>query len=364
MSRNIYIFAGGGTGGHIYPGLAVAEQLTRMSGESAVGFACSSSEIKKKIPEAQPYPVVPQPVRVLPRGVSQVIPFLGGWLHSAAQARAMINDLKPAAVLGLGGFAAAPIVRRAAAVGIRSAMLNPDAVPGRANRFLAGRVDTIFTQFESTAESFPRPARTKIRCVGCPVRGITKAENRAGALAHFALEADKKTLLVLGGSQGAATIDEAITALAGRMGNVGNSWQILHIAPGEKAFPASPQVHRIQYCDRMDLAYQGADLVLCRAGASTIAELVAAGLPAVLMPYPYGDGHQRFNALAHSSTSAAIVCEDAKNADENIRSLEKILLPLMSDSDRLAAMRQAAENINSTSAASDVAQWLLEPFVI
>ena len=114
----------------------------------------------------------------------------------------------------------------------------------------------------------------------------------------------------------------------------------------------------------MDLAYQGADLVLCRAGASTIAELAAAGLPAVLMPYPYGDGHQRFNARAHSSTSAAIVCEDAKNAAENIRSLEKILLPLMSDSDRLTSMRQAAENINSTSAASDIARWLLEPFII
>ncbi|MBL7132973.1 MAG: UDP-N-acetylglucosamine--N-acetylmuramyl-(pentapeptide) pyrophosphoryl-undecaprenol N-acetylglucosamine transferase [Phycisphaerae bacterium] len=366
MDSNVYIFAGGGTGGHVYPGLAVAEELTQLSPQARIVFACSQRAIDRRILDTLPHAVVPQPVRPLPRRAGDLWPFLRAWQRSSTQARAMIEDLRPAAVLGLGGFAAGPIVRQAAKAGVRTGLLNPDAVPGKANRVLARYADAIFTQFEATTEAFSDRLRSRIRIVGCPVCCAAAPGGRQEAIAHFGLESGRRTLLVLGGSTGAATINEAFAALAGEITHLETPWQVLHITGpaqivevGPEGEPAEPHVHTVEYCDRMDLAYAAADLALCRAGASTVAELTAIGTPAVFMPYPYhADQHQRLNAGAMCGAGAALICEDAKVATANAAALRQVLLALMQDSPRLARMKESIAGLGKPRAAHEIARWL------
>jgi len=369
MPDKIYIFAGGGTGGHLYPALAVAEELRRIQPAAKIVFACSQRPIDRRILDPLPYAVVAQPVRPLPHRPRDVPGFLWSWWRSSLLARDMMAELKPAAVLGLGGFAAGPVVCRAAGAGIAVGLLNPDAVPGKANRYLAARADVIFTQFPSTMESFPRKLHNRIRCVGCPIRASLTAADRLEAIGHFQLRPDRKTLLIFGGSLLAEVMGEALELLVDDLFPLAETWQILHIT-------ASPRATRIEaeltrrgltvrtqgYCDRMDLAYALADLVLARAGAVTVAELAATGRPAVLMPYPnHADQHQLLNAAALASAGAAIVCPDVRNAFLNAAALREHLLPVMRDDTRRIAMRQAAARAGKPAAARDVAMWLADP---
>lgn len=367
MTQPIYIFAGGGTGGHIYPGLAVAQELRRQEPAARIVFACSNRAIDKRILDAASYAVVVQPVLPLPRSPLAAWPFLKGWVGSLAQARRMIRDLKPAAVLGLGGFAAGPAVRQAVRAGVRAALLNPDAVPGKANQYLARRVGAIFTQFASTGACFAPKDQPKVRAVGCPIRSDLLQARREQAIAEFQLQPGMRTLLVLGGSLGAATINGAVAALAPDLAGLAQGWQLLHItgpASGADlaamASPAGMTVRRLEYCHRMDLAYAAADLAICRSGAVTVAELAVVGLPSVLMPYPWHkDQQQKLNAAELAAAGAAIVCEDAKDAAANAARLRQTLLPLMRDPTKLESMRQSAQKVGRPDAASQVAAWLL-----
>jgi len=364
MTRPIYIFAGGGTGGHLYPGLAVAEEVVRAQPEAQVVFACSDQEIDRHILKPQPYAFVPQPVRPLPRRPGAVWGFLRTYAPSALQARQMVADLRPVAVLGLGGFAAGPVLCRAAKRGIRTGLLNPDAVPGKANRLLARRVDAIFTQYTLTAERFAARVRPKVRVVGCPVRAAFATAARDQAVAHFGLRSDRRTLFVNGGSLGAASVNEAVAYLAGDLAALSDTWQIVHVT-GRSKLSAPPgafaglHVCRLEYCERMDLAYAVADLALSRAGASTTAELAATGTPAVLMPYPHhADQHQRLNASALADIGAAAVCDDAQDPVRNAEALRRVLLPILGQAKELERMRAAARRSHGPDAARRVARWL------
>ena len=368
MAREIYIFAGGGTGGHLYPGLAVASELHRARPEAGIVFACSDRAIDRRILDPLPHAVVPQAVRPLPRRPGDLWRFVRTWRRSKAQARRMIRDLAPAAVLGLGGFAAAPLVRAAARAGVATGLLNPAAVPGKANRYLARRADVIFTQFDATGDAFASSLVDRIRCIGCPVRRQLLGGDREAAVDALDLRGDLRTLLVLGGSQGAESINQAVSALAASdaLAELADRWQILHIAGPAKAFrPAdTPSARialtRLEYCDRMDLAYAAADLALCRGGASTVAELAATATPAVIVPYPFhGDRQQHLNAQTAVDAGAAVLCEDRKSASKNAAALRQMLVPILQDPARPRAMAAAAAAIGKPEAGHDVAVWML-----
>jgi len=340
LAGEIYIFAGGGTGGHLYPGLAVAEELSAIRPGAKIVFACSLRPIDRRVLEPEPYAIVGQPVRPMPRGLRGWTGFLWAWARSAAMAGDLIGDLRPGAVLGLGGFAAAPVVRRAARAGVPSALLNPDAVSGRANRLLARKADVIFTQFEQSRRSFPPATRSRVRCVGCPVRRAIGSADRDEALRHFSLRADRRTLLVNGGSLGAESINRALTALWGELADFAETWQVLHITGPAKTVSAGPggetpiHVRTIEYCRRMDLAYAAADLAVARAGAATVAELALAG------------------------AGAAIVCDDLGGLSANLRRWGDDLLELLGDPQRLEAMSRASSALARPGAAAAVAEWL------
>ena len=362
MSSPLFIFAGGGTGGHLYPGLAVAGELARISGGSRIVFACSNRAIDRSILDPLPYAVMPQPVLPLPNRPGKVFPFLAAWLSAKAQGRRMVADLRPRAVLGLGGFAAAPVVRAAAGANIPTALLNPDAVPGRANRYLARRVDAIFTQFEATAERFARAVREKIKPVGCPIRSGVASADRAEAVAHLGLDADRRTLLICGGSLGAESINLAISELLGGAlsAQIEDGWQVVHIT-GRSSAPAAadvPHVHRLAYCDRMDFALSACDLAVVRGGASTIAELTVTGTPAVVVPYPHHkDRQQVLNAQPLARAGAAVVCE--QSAEPLAGPLGETLAEILAHPRRLADMRAAADGLGKADAAGQVARWMI-----
>ncbi len=364
MSGPVFFFAGGGTGGHLYPGLAVAGEVQRLRPDATIVFACSSRDIDRRILDPLDYAVVPQPVRPMPRGLRGWGSFLLAWRRSALLAADMVRDLRPQAVLGLGGYAAAPLVRRASAKGIRAGMLNPDAVPGIANRLLARHTDAIFAQFASTADAFPARCRGKVRHTGCPVRRELLGASRDEALKHFDLDGARRTLLVFGASLGAASINMAVAALAGEMERFADSWQVLHVTGQSKidsvtAPGARLRVRTVDYCHRMDLAYAAADLALCRSGASTIAELTATGTPAVLMPYPHHrDRQQYLNAQQLVQAGAALVVDDRIEPAANVAQLRGTLLALMDDPARLAALHAAARAQPGQAAAGEIANWL------
>jgi len=363
-----YIFAGGGTGGHVYPGLAVAAELTRLRPDAKVVFACSRREIDRRILDPQPYAIVPQPVRPLPRRPWQVFSFARAWWASSRLARDLVRDLRPRAVLGLGGYAAGPVVKRAARRRIPTGLVNPDAVPGKANRYLAKYADVIFTQFEPTRRSFSPRLEGKVRCVGCPVRRALLGADRHEALRHFRLDPARKTLFVQGGSQGAANINQAVLALGGDLDELADTWQVLHVTgpgQGEQVFRQAADrrilVRALEFCDRMDLAYAAAALVLGRSGAGTVAELSATGTPAVLMPYPYhADQQQQQNAAPLAEAGAAMICQDERDAALNAEALRGTLIVILRDPARLSAMEQAAGGLARPDAAATIAAWLAE----
>lgn len=362
MGDPIYIFAGGGTGGHLYPGLAVAEELQRLDRDARIVFACSDRPIDRRILDPLDYGVVPQAVKAMPRDPLGWGSFAHGWAKARKQAKAMVRDLKPKAVLGLGGFAAAPVVREAARARIRVGMLSTDAVVGKANRYLSRHVDAVFTQFVMTAESYGTWARSRIHRVGCPIRGDIISGERSESLRHFGLKDDRKTLLIYGGSLGAASINEAIIALSYELKGFADKWQLLWFCgPGKAQEVDFGDMHAVvsEYCDRMDFAYAVADCVLCRSGASTVAELAITGTPSVLMPYPHhSDRQQWFNAAGLVEAGAAMTCEDTGKPEQNAENLRHTLLPLLRDLPGLASMAEATRVMARPDAGSEVANWL------
>jgi len=366
MGNPTYIIAGGGTGGHMYPGLAVADQISRNNPDAVVAFACSNRPIDLEILSSTDYISIPQPTLPFRRNPFKMPSFLLAWYKSLRLARRVLDDLKPVSVLGLGGFAAGAVVREAARKSIPVAIMNPDIIPGRANRYLAGRVDAIFTQFESTAGEFPPELRGKVRKTGCPTRPGLLEGDREEACRHFDLDPDCKTLIVFGGSILAESITDSLCMLADDMDEFAEEWQILAIV-GEKKLDFARQVFNnrsisatvLKYCYRMDLAYAVADLALTRGGAVTVAELTATATPAVIMPYPYHSDRQQYQNIAGLvKNGCARMVEDRCVPSINVEFLNETLVPLMRDRAALEGMKAAASKNAVSNAAEIIAGWM------
>jgi len=365
MSEPIYIFAGGGTGGHLVPALAVAERLTALEPEARIVFVCSDRNIDRRILSAEPYAFTPQPIRPMPRSVRGWGAFLQSCLASRSMARRMVRDLKPAAVFGLGGFAAVPIVAAASSAGVRCCLLSIDAIPGVANRHLAGKVEAIFAQFPAAVGGYGRHGG-KVSAVGCPVRpGLVDAD-RQEAKQALGLRADRRTLLVMAGSLGATSVNEGVAGLREDLDALAETWQVLHLTgPGKlddvRSAWAGAAIHHVpmEFCRRMDLAYAATDIALARAGAATVGELSATGTPAALMPYPHHrDRQQYLNAEPLVQAGSAVVIEDAVDASANAAVLRDELLPILGNPDRLTGMTMLAKSAARTDAADMIARWL------
>ena len=365
----IFAFAGGGTGGHLLPGLAVAESLRQQCPEAKVHFFVTCRPIDEKILQPTGYSFTRQWVEPFSLNPWGFLSFTYGLVSATYEAAGSLAVLRPAAILGMGGYAAAPICRIAKKVKIPVALLNPDAAPGRANRWLAGRAQKIFTQWDRTADLLSRRTKAQILVTGCPVRKEIFSATREDSLAKFQLDPDKKTLLVPGGSQGAMNVNLTLIQLLPQLNRFADHWQILHITgPGkldlvQQAYRQAGVKTRYKLVDftfDMPAALAAADLVLSRAGASSLAEFTARKLPALLMPYPYGrDQHQLANAQCLANTGSAVIVRDRCEPQANADAVGPVLLDLMTNQEKLTRMSAAYEPLFKPDSATEIAQQLL-----
>jgi UDP-N-acetylglucosamine--N-acetylmuramyl-(pentapeptide) pyrophosphoryl-undecaprenol N-acetylglucosamine transferase len=365
-SKTIF-FAGGGTGGHLYPGIAVADALVRKDPQVKAVFLCTMREIDRTILTAAGYEFIPQPIIPLVRSLGGLLQFSKGWRETREQNRKLRRQYRPAAVLGLGGYAETVAVRYLAARKIPAAILNPDVIPGRANQLCMKSVKLICCQFEETAQHVAAQHRSKIKVTGCPIRrGMLNLPPREEAAARLGLDPLLNTLVVTGASLGAMTVNEAVLSVMGSVKLQG--WQILHLTGKEhaavvrggyreKSIPAMV----IDFTPAMADVWAVANLTVCRAGASTIAELAACGVPSILLPYPFHkDMHQRANAKVLADVGAAVLLEDQKDGRKNAEVLKPVIQSLLYDAPRRAAMGAAALSKGRKDGADAVAEVVME----
>jgi len=356
--------AGGGTGGHLYPGLAIAEAIRRLAPQTAIAFSSTRREIDRKVLADCECPVTQidaRPFRLAPWTWPGLVMSL---VRSGTQSRRRLREFCPDVVVGLGGFGSYAPVRVGQKYGAATVVFNPDIVPGRANRRLARRADRVFCQFEETVAQLGDVARL----TGCPIRPSLFAHTRGDGLAAMGLDRDKRTILVTGASTGARTVNRAVVAML-RDHGLPEGWQVLHLTGHTDYDEAAAAYREIRtaavvwpYAEKMGLAYAAADLAIARAGASTIAELLAFGIPTVFMPYPFHrDQHQMQQARAVERIGAAVVVEDrpADLAGTSGR-LAGVVEMLLTDFPRVEAMRQRAGAAGRPHAAETIAREILE----
>jgi len=333
------IIAGGGTGGHIYPGLAMRDALRRIANVEAT-FVGAPGGAEEKILAAERLVLLPgRGLRgaTLTARVSAPL-----WLARAVwRGMAVVREVRPHAVIGTGGYASAAMVIAAVLLRIPCVLQEQNSVPGLVNRRLARFADAVLLSFAGSERYLPRRARWQV--VGNPLREMPRP-SRAEAARRFGLDPALATVLVVGGSRGARSLNAAAVAAAKRMLSSELVQFILltgsadHASVAE-ALGASPRVSVIPYLQEMYDAYTMADVAVARAGASSLFELAAFGVPTVFVPYPYAaDAHQARNAAALVERGAAVTVSDADLSGER---LEREVSALLADVDRRHAMRRA-----------------------
>lgn len=334
------LLAGGGTAGHVSPLLALADCLRRRNPEVKVTALGTETGLESRLVPERGYPLLTVPKVPLPRRPSGDLLRLPGNLRGAVAAAARaIRESRAQVVVGFGGYVSTPAYLAARRLGVPIVVHEQNARPGLANRVGARMTRHVATTFRST-----RLAHAT--AIGMPLRAevahLDREARRADGLAHFGLAEHWPTLLVTGGSLGAQRLNTTFEARAAELG--GRGIQVLHLTGAGKEFtprtdPAGPPYVVAAYADRMDLAYAAADLVVARAGANTVCELTAVGLPAVYVPLPIGNGEQRFNAADVVAAGGGLLVEDAAMTPGWV---DSELLPLLGDRDRVLAMGRAA----------------------
>ncbi|WP_138735188.1 undecaprenyldiphospho-muramoylpentapeptide beta-N-acetylglucosaminyltransferase [Modestobacter excelsi] len=356
------VLAGGGTGGHIEPMLALADALTRRSvAGTPPRITClgTARGMETRLVPARGYdlrliPPVPLPRKPTP----DLLRVPGRVWRAVADTRALLTELGADVVVGFGGYVALPAYLAARRAGVPVVVHEQNALPGLANRIGARVAARVAVTVPGTrlhgAVQVGMPLRTSIT-------GLDRPARRAEARAAFGLDADRPTLLVFGGSQGAASLNRVAAAAADALTAAGV--QVLH-ARGPKntdvTVPARPAGAApyvvVDYLERMDLAYAAADLALCRSGAVTVAELSAVGLPGAFVPLPIGNGEQRLNAVPVVEAGGGLLVDDAELTPAWVT---ERLVPLLTDPAALAALAADAAAVGTPDADERLADMVL-----
>ena len=361
------LLAGGGTGGHLYPGIAVAEALRTVAPHLIPVFLCTNRDIDRVILEPTGFRFIPQPIVPWKKSIAGTLRFARHFGETWDMVRKLLKDHRPAAVLGLGGYAAGLAVKVAAGKKIATALINPDVIPGEANRLLMRQATVVCCQFEQTANHVDGSQREKLRVTGCPIRSdIQQLPSRESAAARLGLDPMLNTLVVTGASLGAQTINEAVLTML--EGVTLRGWQLLHLSGREHAAAVragyrdlSTSAVVIDFTPAMADIWAVADLAISRSGASSCAELTACGVPSILFPYPFHtDMHQRANAQVLADAGAAILLDDEKDRKKNSEKLRSAVESLLYDADKRRAMSEAARSLGKPQAAFNVAQLITE----
>lgn len=317
MSLNRVIISGGGTGGHIFPAIAIADEIKRRNPSADILFVGAKGKMEMEKVPAAGYKIEGLTIAGLQRKLTFsnfLLPFK--IIKSLLRARSIIKNFKPQVVIGVGGYASGPTLKAATMLGIPTLVQEQNSFPGKTNKLLAKNVNTLCTAYEGLERFFPKE---KIRLTGNPVRFemVNIAGKRQEAFDFYQLDLAKKTILVIGGSLGARTLNQAMMEHYNLLqdNNVQVLWQC-----GKLYFDSlseqlngkeTDSIKMVQFIDRMDLAYAIADVIISRAGAISVSELCLIAKPIILVPSPnVSEDHQTKNAMALVDKNAALLVKD------------------------------------------------------
>ncbi len=370
MDRLRLLVTGGGTGGHISPGIAVIEALRmRSQGMRVLWVGVRGRREEDIVPRSQ------IPLRTIrlsglersikPTAILRNIGTAVNWitLLPILKARRIIQEFEPDFILGTGGYACAPVIIAARWLGVRCWLLEQNSVPGLTVRWLSRIVDGVGIAYENTRWMLPKNIR--IETVGNPISRSVLSTTHEEGIDEFNLDPFLKTLLVIGGSLGSETLNRAVRELLeiSSDGQAYAGWQILHSVGQHKYehymrnLRATPNYHPLPYIYRSDAALAAADLVLCRGGAMTLAEITARGVPSIIVPWPGAvRNHQYTNARTLADSGAAILYLDKEISGIKVAS---VLRELGDSPERLERMGKQSRLLGKPDAADRVANLIL-----
>jgi UDP-N-acetylglucosamine--N-acetylmuramyl-(pentapeptide) pyrophosphoryl-undecaprenol N-acetylglucosamine transferase len=378
------VFSGGGTGGHLFPGLAVAERLAAMVPRLRITFCGGGKPFERKYVTGAGFEYLTLPVRPLPRGAREAVAFVVENLAGYLAAGRFLREQRVAAVVGLGGYASVPMARAATRRRVPLVLMEQNVMPGRSTRWLAHRATLVCTAFDETGVGLR--CRCPVRATGNPVRaefdrlGATGFAS-AGLTATLAkpvaphagldlpppplvLRPPDRQLLVLGGSGGARSLNENVPRALYKIRPQLAGWQIVHQS-GESQFDSTRTLYAkldlaatvVPFLGDMPVALAASDLAVCRAGGTSLAELAAAGVPAVLLPYPHAtDDHQAANARHFAAGGGCVTIDEREVAGRLDDQLADMLCFLFANDDLRERMSAAMHELARPNAAEDVAE--------
>lgn len=350
-----YLFAGGGTAGHVNPLLATADRLREREPDAHILVLGTAEGLEARLVPERGYELVTVPRLPFPRRPdADALRFPGRWRAAVDRTRGILRDRQVDAVVGFGGYASAPAYAAARKERLPIAVHEQNARPGIANR-LAARWTRV------VGVTFPGTRLRGARVVGLPLRAeierLDRPAARAEGLRLFGLDPAKPLLLVTGGSTGARRLNESVAASITAL--LGTGWQVLHVTGSRSPVkdPGLEGYRILEYCDRMDLALAAADLAVSRAGATTVCELAAVGVPAVFVPYAVGNGEQVLNARGAVDAGGALLVADAAFTPEYVA---RVLPELLVDRARIADMAARMASVGVRDGADRMVGLVLE----
>jgi UDP-N-acetylglucosamine--N-acetylmuramyl-(pentapeptide) pyrophosphoryl-undecaprenol N-acetylglucosamine transferase len=357
MSNHRFIISGGGTGGHIFPALSIAEGLKQRFPDADILFVGALGKMEMEKVPAAGYSIVGLPVAGFHRGeIWRNLLFIPKLITSLWKARSVVRNFKPDCVIGVGGYASGPTLKMAARMGIPTLLQEQNSFAGVTNKMLGKKAGKICVAYQHMDRFFPKE---KIVFTGNPIRkgldGLVKKSEES--LKYFGLKAEQPVVLVVGGSLGARTLNNGIRSKLDliRSSGVQFLWQTgkIYYKDIHEELEKHPtgNVHGLEFIQRMDLAFEAADLVISRAGAGTISELCVAGMASILVPSPnVAEDHQTANARALADQGAALLIRDAEVGDR----LVEDALALVVDSQRLDELSVQIKKMGTPNATSDI----------
>lgn len=359
MNRSLtFLFAGGGTGGHLYPAIAIAEELQKLQPTARIVFAGTKKKIEARVVPQKGYEFYSIWISGFHRRLTiDNVLFPVKVFVSLIQSFFLIKKIKPHAVIGTGGYVCGPVLFVASWLGIPTLIHESNSFPGVTTRLLARKVNRVFVTFEVTKQWLKKTSSVEL--VGNPTRDALGTLTKYEACRALGFSESKKTLFAFGGSLGAQSINKVMPKIISwaTKYDVQVIWQT-----GESDWSASqgvqshPSVKIMKYVEHMDIAYAAADLIISRSGATTLAELTRIGKPAILVPYPHAAAnHQTLNAQAMVQAGAAVMITDTM--------LDELLLStvqqLLNNEQQLRTMSEQSKLLGKPDAGKEIAQKIL-----
>lgn len=357
------LISGGGTGGHIYPGISLACEIKGRDTNNDILFVGTERGLESKLIPREGFKIE----KIKAQGIKRKVCFenltaIVIFLVSLFQSYKIIKKYKPDVVIGTGGYVSGSVVLMAAILGIPTFIHEQNVIPGITNKFLSRITKATFLSFNQSKKYFNN--KVKLIFTGNPLRFKNVKQGRDKDYKKFNLDSSRKTILVLGGSKGAASINRAVLGGIDLIKEViKNDWQVLLISGQDDYDNIMKMVredHKIfsveSYLHDIEKAYSLADLIICRAGATTLAEIGAYGLPAILIPYPYAThNHQEVNARIFTREKAAMLILEKDLSDKK---LAQVLLDMLKDKNRLEMMARKSKELGNENSAKNIVEYI------